>query len=96
MLNGLAALAPDGSSINWYGQSYTFTPQQRPIVGELWDAHKNGLDGVSVEHLLSIADAKPKTRLPDIFKGSPAWKTLIKRVPETNDIYCLAEPKNLK
>ena len=88
------ALGPDGASINWYGQTFTFTPQQRPIIGALWEARKDGLRGLSVEHLLSIADAKRKTRLPDIFKGSPAWNTLIERVPKTNDLYRLAEPED--
>lgn len=90
----LAALSPDGASINWYGQTFTFTPQQRPVLGALWDARKEGLPGLSAEHLLAIADAKKKVRLPDLFKGSPAWNTLITRVPGTNDIYHLAEPEN--
>ena len=61
------------------------------MVRVLWEAWQNGTPDVGQDYLIEQADAA-SGRLADVFKGSPAWKTLV--VPgESRGAYRLAEPQ---
>lgn len=73
---GRISHAADWSTVNWYGQVFSFTPKQRPIVAALWDAREDGTDFVTNSMLLELCETSQE-RLRDLFRGNPAWGTLI-------------------
>jgi hypothetical protein len=70
------AHSPDFRSVRWLGESYDFTAAQAVIVGMLWDAWERRTPDVGHETLLSGAGLETR-RLADVFKGHPAWGTMI-------------------
>jgi hypothetical protein len=66
----------DFSFIHWYGTDYHFTAAQAAIVAILWREWTKGTPDVRHETLLEETGAAAK-RFADLFKGSPAWGTLI-------------------
>jgi len=74
--------SPDFGFVHWYGNDYTFTPDQRACVEILWEAMNNGTPEVSHGHLLGRIRAGNNQRLRDVFKESGnqmhlAWNTMI-------------------
>lgn len=67
---------PDFAAIRWDGVVYTFSPKQRAVIAMLWEAMEHGYHFVSGDALLLAADSEGG-RLYDIFRGSPAWNTVI-------------------
>jgi hypothetical protein len=62
--------------VRWRGKVYCFGPKQRRIIAALWKAHQQGAEWVLQDVLLDLADSDG-TRVRDLFKGHPAWDTLI-------------------
>ena len=69
----------DFISVHWYGTDYTFTPNQANCVEELWKAWTNGTPEVADGTLVQKAGLGDNQRLRDVFKGHPAWRTMIVR-----------------
>lgn len=67
---------PGFASIRWYGKQYTFAAAQSRIVERLWHAWQAGTPDVHQSRLLEDTDSESQ-RLVDLFKGHPAWGTLI-------------------
>jgi hypothetical protein len=75
----------DFHSVNWYGTVYSFSDTQAAVVALLWKAWENGSPEVGCSYLVENAVEEPedadqfyrKPKLSDIFKGHPAWGTLI-------------------
>jgi hypothetical protein len=80
--------SPDFRSVNWDGRSFEFTPAQAAVVEILWDAYERKLEGVGHAHLLDKSGSDGK-RLVDVFKGNPAWGTMIGQVPNHRGLYRL-------
>jgi hypothetical protein len=71
-----ATHSPDFTSVNWFGTQYAFSPTQRAIVAVLWRAWVDGYEWVHQDTLLENADSMCG-RLQSVFKGHPAWRTMI-------------------
>ena len=67
---------PDFRSVNWFGQSYHFGESEALAVKVLWEAWEAGTPDVGDRTLLAASGASA-TRLADVFRGNPAWGTLI-------------------
>ena len=76
-----ATHSEDFASVNWYGDYFEFTPAQRGVVAALWEAWKQGTPAVSQEALVDAAGLDGNAKLKNIFRGHPAWGTMI--VPGT-------------
>lgn len=85
--------SPDFRSVRWFGETYSFTERQAPMVKVLFNAWKLGVPDVGKETLLRAIDhAFPPSRLDNQFRGNSAWKSLI--VPgATRGTYCFREPQ---
>lgn len=92
----------DFASVVWFGASYAFTGNQAAVVKLLWRAWENGTPCVRDETLTSAADRDETltaaadrddgARLGDLFRGHPAWGTMI--VPgQMKGTHRLAEPQ---
>jgi hypothetical protein len=68
--------SPDFRSVVFEGKVYCFTATQAKIIEVLWEAWENGTPSIGAAYLLEAAEAK-SSRLVDIFRGSPAWGTLV-------------------
>jgi hypothetical protein len=68
--------SPDFRSVLWRRQPYRFTPRQAEVVAVLFDVFKSGAPEVGQDYLLAKAESDAH-RLADLFKRSPAWKSLI-------------------
>jgi hypothetical protein len=66
----------DFSMVHWYGTDYHFTSAQAAIVAILWQEWLHGTPDVRHETLLEETGSTAK-RFADVFKGNPAWGTLI-------------------
>lgn len=66
----------DFAAVSWYGTLYTFTKKQRIIVASLWAAWEAGYHWLTQERLLEDAESDC-SRLRDLFRGHPAWGTMI-------------------
>jgi hypothetical protein len=75
--------------VHWFGTDYTFTPTQAAVVRQLWEAWEDGTPGLGQETLLEGAGSTGD-RLRDVFRGSPAWGTLV--VPLGKGLFALAPP----
>lgn len=67
---------PDFAAVNWFGTVYTFSGKQRSVVAALWRAKEEGYEWVSQEALLEAAESDC-SRLRDLFRGHPAWGSMI-------------------
>jgi hypothetical protein len=82
--------APDFSWIRCDLGVFDFTPAQRSVVQALWeDWEQDGL-GLSGAYLTDRTGTEPK-EFRNVFKGHPAWKTLIITAGRS-DMYRLALP----
>ena len=68
--------SPCYRSVRWREQDFRFTAMQAHALGILHDNYKRGLPDTSQQALLTEIESKSR-RLRDIFRNSPAWKTLI-------------------
>jgi len=75
-LAGPLSHSPDFAAVNWYGTVYEFRGRQRLVVAALWDAMREGYHSMSQDSLLELAECEGG-RLRDVFRGNPAWGTLI-------------------
>lgn len=66
------------ATVNWYGETYRFSATQRAVVAVLWGAMDRGIYDVHQTTLLREADSNADD-LRDLFRGHPAWKTMIQR-----------------
>lgn len=68
----------DFRSVSWFGATFIFTPLQAAIVRQLWAASENGTPDVGIHTLLENAGSDVNSRRLDlVFRGHPAWKTMI-------------------
>ena len=67
--------SPDYASVNWLGQQYQFNKNQATCVRLLHEAWFEGTPYLSGQHLLS--EILSASRMSDLFKGHPAWNSLI-------------------
>jgi hypothetical protein len=70
----------DFSEVEWFGVRYTFTKTQALAVSEWWTARENKTPAVRDETVITEIGSQnnDKTRaLRDLFKGHPAWGTMI-------------------
>jgi hypothetical protein len=68
----------DFRSVYWFGSDHTFTPTQAACVRVLWQAWENGTPEIGQATILEHpAVDSESSRLSDLFKGHPAWKTMI-------------------
>lgn len=68
--------SPDFREVVWYGTRYRFTETQAACVGVMWEAWAQGTPEVSEQRVLEEADYGG-TRMVDLFKAHPAWRTMI-------------------
>jgi hypothetical protein len=80
----------DFSSVHWYGTDYNFTKQQAAAVRILWAEFDNGTPDVMGETLIEEISSESR-RVSDIFKGNPAWNTIIQS-GQRKGSYRLVEP----
>lgn len=66
----------DFASVIWFGTSYAFTGSQARVVALLWRAWLDGVPNLRQETLLDAAGSV-SGRLANLFKGHPAWGTMI-------------------
>ncbi len=75
----------------WNGRRYDLSATQAAIVRVLWHAREAGTPDVSETALLEEADSNSE-RLRDVFRRSPAWRSLVVR-GEGRGTYRLALPQ---
>lgn len=80
---------PGFACVRWFGQLFSFTPNQSRIVEILWSAQSGGTPEVRQERLLDNAGIE-SGRLVDVFKDHPAWNTMIV-AGSTRGTYRIAE-----
>lgn len=66
----------DFTTLVWRGETFHFSKAQSRVIARLWQAWINGTPSVSTSMLLEVAGSSG-TRLRDVFKGHPAWGTVI-------------------
>lgn len=81
--------SPDFRSVRWFGTDYTFTPMQAAVVSQLWEAWEQETPDVGGQYLLENAGLEAN-RFDLVFRGHPAWKTMIGSI--TKGSYRLCEP----
>jgi hypothetical protein len=81
----------DFSTVLWFGTTYHFTGAQAAIVAILWHEWEKETPDVRHETLLEETGSTAK-RFADVFKGNPAWGTLIVQ-GGTKGTARLGEPK---
>lgn len=69
---------PGFASVVWNGARFSFTRAQAHAVQILWEAWDAGTPEVCQEILL---EGEEDRRMVDLFKGHPAWGTMIVRGP---------------
>jgi hypothetical protein len=77
----------DYRSVWWFGRSLHFTKTQAAVVALLWQAWEAGTPDVGGETLLEAVGSDSK-RLAEVFKGHPAWGSMIVQ-GGTQGAYCL-------
>lgn len=92
--SGIPRASADFNTVHWYGTDYFFTPKQRKIVEVLWEAAEEHTPALSQEEIFEQAGfgAKKGNTLRQIFRGNPAWQTMIKGVPYRKGVYALQVP----
>src|SRR5688572_4232062 len=73
---GASQSGDDFRSVLWHGQVYAFSAAQAKVVAALWAARENGQPDVPDDQLVRASGAA-NGKLDNVFKGSPAWGTLI-------------------
>jgi len=74
---GKISHSPDFSAVHWHdGNTYPFTPHQRPVVAMLWKAMEEGVHFVGSGALLEAAEVN-STRMRELFRASKAWGKVI-------------------
>ena len=63
-------------SVRWRGREFELTDAQAGVVRNLDRARESGIEWVSTRDALSNVDTAA-TRVSDVFKDSPAWKSLV-------------------
>jgi hypothetical protein len=81
---------PDFTSLLWNGIRYTFSPTQRAIVRQLYEAWRTGHPDVGQETLLAGANSDGSS-VADLFRRHPAWSVAIIASP-TKGAYRLSDP----
>ena len=81
---------PDFASVTWNGVRYGFSPTQRAVVRQLWDAWESGNPDVGQETLLAGAESESDS-VADLFRRHPAWGVAIV-VGDAKGTFRLAEP----
>ncbi len=66
----------DFRSVNWFGNSHSFTATQAAIVKTLWEARENGTPDIGQDALLEQVGSE-SNRLVDVFKNQKTYKQLI-------------------
>ncbi len=82
--------SPDFRSVHWFGTDYYFSTGQAACVKRLWEAWEQGTPDVGQDKILVDAEVECK-RLVDLFRGHPAWGTMILR-SGPKGLYRLQEP----
>ncbi len=59
----------DFRSVNWYGETYSFTKTQAIVVSDLWEAWKNGTPDIGDDTLLTEAGSDQGLR--ELFRTDP-------------------------
>lgn len=80
----------DFRSVHWFGNDYNFTPNQAAAVKILWAAWENGTPDIGGDTLATNVESESR-RARDIFKGHPAFGSMIK-AGQTKGTYRLVEP----
>ena len=71
-----AAHSPDFRSVRWFGQTYTFSPNQAACVKLLWENWESKTPEVGLHCILETAGVVATP--PDhVFRGHAAWGTMI-------------------
>lgn len=95
--SGLSAMLEDDDGlthsadyrvVKWRGRQFTFSPAQAGVVRNLHDAHRRGLEGLSVSDALEGSGLN-SGRVSDALKRSGAWNALVIRVPKHRGLYRL-------
>ncbi len=84
--------------MHWHGADYDFTAKQAMAVSEWWAAWENKTPFIRDETVIMEIglNAKDKSRaLFDLFKGHPAWGTMIVQ-GRPRGTHGLAEPTKKK
>jgi hypothetical protein len=76
LLEGSFSASDDYRSIVFRGPHYTVTLDQATIISTLHKAALSGHPDVSKGKLLAAVE-RETSRISDIFRGSPLWKTLV-------------------
>jgi putative restriction endonuclease len=83
--------SPDFRSVRWFGTLFTFTPVQAACVQILWETWTHDPPEVGQHYILENVGAE-STKLSDVFKGRPAWGTMI-RPGSTRGAFRLEQPR---
>ena len=82
---------PDYCDCTWNGKDYIFTATQAACVRVFWEERDKGTRELRQDYVLQEAGSY-SNRLQDIFKGHPAWKTMIVQ-GSRRGIFRLADPE---
>ena len=69
--------APDYRQARIGQNGYPFTPKQADAIRAMYEAWRSGTARLSQQYILAAAESDQK-RLAHLFRGHPAWGTLIK------------------
>jgi hypothetical protein len=84
--------SPDFRCVNWYGTPYSFSVTQAACVEALWRAAAAGRPHVSQADVLQGLTKSEPPRLHNLFKGDPAWGTMIIPVEGRKGMFMLSKP----
>jgi hypothetical protein len=79
----------DFRSVRWFGREYSFSAPQAACVRVLWENWEQGTPEVGNEYLATTVECG---RIPDLFRGHAAWKTMIVSGQKKGN-YRLQEPE---
>lgn len=68
--------SPDGTTVRWHGERFTFRAMQARAVRILWDAMEADTPDIRQDSILEEIGSESR-RLSDVFRGSPAWGKVI-------------------
>lgn len=80
--------SPDYRVVHWRDEQFQFGPGQAIVVKNLHDAHRKGLEGLSLADALQGSGLNSE-RMSDALKRSGAWKTLVVPTEKRRGIYRL-------
>jgi hypothetical protein len=82
----------DFRSVHWFGANFTFSPTQAACMKVLWQAWENGTPELGQATILEHPEVEAESkRLVDVFKGHPAWGTILTK-GTTNGTFRLIKP----